>query len=258
MSDILPQMLPPAGSRLVIAGGCGGIGRVLVDRAVAAGIEVTVLDLPAAIATNPRSDIRQIGLDLGDETKVNEAFAAIAAQGDAIDGFVSLAGFSNDPAPLAEMSIDRWDDAIAGNLRSAYLACRAALPLLRRAPGSAIVLVSSGQGVRPIAGFGPYGAAKAGLISLGRSLALENAPDIRVNIVAPGAVRTAFLTGGTARAQRPGEDIDSKADRYASAIPMGRIAEPVDVVDPILFLLGPGARFITGQLLHINGGGLMA
>lgn len=251
------EILPRAGSRLVIAGGCGGIGRVLTERALTLGLEVIVIDLPASIEQHARADVQMLGGDLTDESSVAKIFAEIAQGGAAIDSFVSLIGFANDPGPLGDMAIEQWDRVIAGNLRSVQLTCAAALPLLRKSDAASIVTVSSGQGVRPIAGFGPYGIAKAGVIQLTRALALENAPTVRANVVAPGAVRTAFLTGGTGRPQRAGEAIDDKAARYAAAIPMGRIAEPIDVVDPILFLLGPGARFITGQVVHVNGGGLM-
>ena len=83
-------------------------------------------------------------------------------------------------------------------------------------------------------------------------LAEENAPHIRVNAVAPNAVRTAFLQGGTGRPQDESALLD--LDAYGKALPLGRNAEPEDVVGPVLFLLGPGSAFMTGQVLHVNGG----
>jgi NAD(P)-dependent dehydrogenase (short-subunit alcohol dehydrogenase family) len=103
-------------------------------------------------------------------------------------------------------------------------------------------------------GYGPYSAAKAGLIALTKTLALENAPLVRANAVAPGAVDTAFLSGGTGRAAAPLR-LDPTA--HAAAIPMRRIATADDVSLPILFLCGPGAAYMTGQVLWINGGGHM-
>ncbi|WP_323982194.1 SDR family NAD(P)-dependent oxidoreductase [Novosphingobium aureum] len=239
-------------------GGCGGIGRVLVDRALACGLEVTVLDIAASVAAHPRDDARLIPVDFDDEAAMGATFAEIAGgQGGRIDALVSLIGFTNDPAPVGEVPLGQWDAVQQGNLRAVFVACRAALPWLEASGAGSIVLVSSGQGVRPVPGFAPYGVAKAGLIALGRSLALEHAPVVRTNMVAPGAVRTAFLAGGTGREARAGASIEDKASRYGAAIPMGRIAEPLDVVDPVLFLLGPGARFINGETLHVNGGGLM-
>ena len=83
-------------------------------------------------------------------------------------------------------------------------------------------------------------------------LAEENAPAVRVNAVAPNAVRTAFLTGGTGRPQDEQQLLDLES--YGRSLPLGRNAEPEDIVGPILFLLGPGSAFMTGQVLHINGG----
>ena len=112
---------------------------------------------------------------------------------------------------------------------------------------------ASGLAVRSTAGFGPYSAAKAGVLGLTRSLAIESAPRVRVNAIAPTAVDTAFLRGGTGRSdERAPSQVD--LETYVKAIPLGRVATPEDIVGPILFLLGPAARYMTGQTLHINGG----
>ena len=106
-------------------------------------------------------------------------------------------------------------------------------------------------------GYGPYGASKAGLIALTKSIAMEEAPLVRANAVAPGAVRTAFLEGGTGREGRAkggGTRLDVAA--YVRGVPMGRIAEAEDVVGPILFLLSGASGYMTGQVLWVNGGAL--
>jgi NAD(P)-dependent dehydrogenase (short-subunit alcohol dehydrogenase family) len=102
-------------------------------------------------------------------------------------------------------------------------------------------------------GFGPYSASKAALIALTKAVAVENAPAIRANAVAPAAVDTDFLVGGTGR-----ERTDSHLDResYMKLIPLRRLGLPADVVGPILFLLGPASGYMTGQTLYINGGAL--
>jgi len=110
------------------------------------------------------------------------------------------------------------------------------------------------QYIRP--GFGAYAAAKAGVIALTKTLAIENAPVVRVNAVAPSAVDTAFLRGGTGRSNED-EDIEMDVDAYVNAIPLKRIATPIDIVEPILFLLGTGSGYMTGQVLWINGGAYM-
>ena len=125
--------------------------------------------------------------------------------------------------------------------------------MLRANGGGTIVHTASGlaNNVRP--GFGAYGAAKAGVIALTKALARENGPTIRANCIAPGAVDTEFLKGGTGRPQH-----DHRMDwaTYVKQIPLGRLAEPLDVVGPILFLAGPASRYMSGQTLWINGGAL--
>lgn len=235
--------------RLVILGGCGGIGRDLVSSALAAHHEVTVLDLAASIAQNPPS-APALAVDVMRPETLVDAAAEIGA----IDGFVNLCGFMASPRPVAEYPPALWDELLAGNLTAAYHASRAFAP--RITPGGAMVHVGSGLGHNARPGFGAYAVSKAGIAALTRQLALELAPRIRVNCVAPSAVDTPFLRGGTGRPgadQPPPVDLDA----YAAAIPLRRIARPDDVTGPILFLLGDGAGYITGQVLHVNGGAYM-
>ncbi len=252
----IARLGPPAGARLAVTGGCGGIGRALVAAMLADGLEVAVLDLPASIERHPPPPgVRVIALDATDESAVTAAFADLGRAWQRLDGLVNLAGFARDRIPLADTRAADWEEVIAGNLRSTWLAARAALPLLAQGSASSIVNTASGLAIRSTAGFGPYSAAKAGVLGLTRSLAIECAPAIRVNAIAPTAVDTAFLRGGTGRSdERAASQIDLAA--YVKNIPLGRVATPEDVIGPILFLLGPAARYMTGQVLHINGGQL--
>lgn len=245
-----------AGARIAIVGAAGGIGRVLVDELVAAECRIAALDLPASLSgwEAPR-DVLACPLDATDPAAVDTAFARVAAAFDGLDGLVCLAGFTAPRQSLTELSPDVFDAVVAGNLASAFLCSRGAARLLARGREAAIVLVASGLAVKATPGYGPYAAAKAGVIALTRTLAAELAPSIRVNAVAPGAVDTAFLTGGTGRAERAsGFDRDA----YLKTVPLGRMARPADVTGPIRFLLGPEAAYMTGQTLHVNGGLLMA
>jgi 3-oxoacyl-[acyl-carrier protein] reductase len=245
---------PPAGARLVVTGGCGGIGRALVAAALADGLQIAVLDLPASIERHPPPrGVLAIPLDATNEQAVAGAFAEVGHRWPALEGLVNLAGFARPRIPVADTRAEDWEEVIAGNLRSTWLACRAALPLLGKGNAPAIVNTASGLAVRSTAGFGPYSAAKAGVLGLTRSLAIESAPRVRVNAIAPTAVDTAFLRGGTGRSdERAPSAVD--LETYVKTIPLGRVATPEDVVGPILFLLGPAARYMTGQTLHINGG----
>lgn len=245
---------PQPGTKMVIVGGCGGIGQALVTAALALDLDVTVLDLPASLDRAPPPDgARYRPIDVTDETSVARAFAGL----DGIAALVNLAGFTAGHAQIAELDPARWDEVLRANLTGAYLVARVALPMLRAAATSerpsAIVHAASGLASRAMPGYGPYSAAKAGLIALTKSLAVENAPLVRANAVAPGAVDTDFLRGGTGRAH---EDQRLDVVAYAKSIPLGRIATAADVAGPILFLCGPGAAYMTGQVLWINGGGL--
>jgi 3-oxoacyl-[acyl-carrier protein] reductase len=169
-----------------------------------------------------------------------------------------LAGFSLARQPIAAFDAGEWDSVIAGNLRSTFLTARAALPLLHKGDSPSVVTTASGLAVKSTPGFGPYAAAKAGVISMTKLLAAENAPKVRVNAIAPSAVDTAFLRGGTGRGgDDPSGDAHVDLAAYAATIPMRRIGVVEDVVGPVLFLLGPASGYVTGQTLHINGGLLM-
>jgi 3-oxoacyl-[acyl-carrier protein] reductase len=256
----LLRLAPPEGARVLVTGGAGGIGRGLVAALCAAGCRVAVMDLAASLARHaPPPGVAAIAADLSDEASTAEAFAALSRQWDALEGLVMLAGFSLARQPIARFDAADWDSVIAGNLRSTFLTARAALPMLHRGEAPSVVTAASGLAVKSTPGFGPYAAAKAGVISMTRLLAAENAPKVRVNAIAPSAVDTAFLRGGTGRGgDDPGGAAHVDLAAYAATIPMQRIATVEDVVGPVLFLLGPASGYVTGQTLHVNGGLLMA
>lgn len=237
---------------VAVLGGAGGIGRALVASLRADGVPVAVLDLPTSLARHPVPDgVTAIPCDLADDASLTAAFGALPP---GLDGFVNLAGFMSPRAALADTPDAVLDEVLRANLRGAVLAARSVLP--RMADGGSLVHVASGlaQNIRP--GFGPYAMAKAGMIALTRTLALECAPRLRVNAVCPGAVDTAFLRGGTGRSDESGSTgMDMNA--YVRAIPLARLAQPADVVGPIRFLLGAGSAYMTGQCLWINGGAYM-
>lgn len=233
--------------KIAVAGGCGGIGRALVDEALARGHEPVVLDLPASLERHP-PNVPTVPMDATDIGSVTRAFGAIDGQ---IDAMVNLCGFTRPRERLLDQDEAALQHMLDGNLMAAWRLSRAARPLI--AKGGAMLHVASGLGTRAIDGYGPYALAKSGMIMLVRQLATELAPDIRVNAVAPSAIDTAFLYGGTGRSD---EDQPAQLDieAYTKAVPLKRIGEPRDVVGPILFLISDEARYITGQTLHVNGG----
>lgn len=252
-----PGLRIAGGSRIAVVGGCGGFGRALVDNCLSLGLRVAVLDLPVSIERHhPGGADMAIAVDATVEESVREGFDEISTKWGGLDGLVNLAGFATTPpAPAEDVTAAEWDRVVDGSLRTTFLACRAALPLLRAGRGASIVNMSSGLAFKSRPGFASYSAAKSGVVGLTRSLAIENAPDVRVNAVAPSAAATEFLRGGAhLAAQEQSSTAWMDIDAYVAATPLRRMCEPLDVVAPILFLLGPGSRFITGQTVHVNGG----
>jgi 3-oxoacyl-[acyl-carrier protein] reductase len=253
------RLAPAAGARVVVVGGCGGIGRAVVRACLDCDLRTAVLDLPASLAQFPvPNGVIGLALDASDPKQVAARFAELDALWDGLDAMIHLSGFSPQPTPLDDITPEIWDEVMGVNLRSVYLSARAALPMMRKAGGGSIVTTASGLAINLEKGVSPYAASKAGIIALTKALAKENAPLIRANAVAPSPVDTAFLAGGTGRV--PANSMDSGfaekigLERILTTIPMGRIGVPDDVVGPILFLAGAASRYMTGQVLYVNGG----
>lgn len=247
------------GRRIAVAGGCGGIGRALVAALVQRGAEVAVLDLPQSIAHHGLPPgVSGYEMDARDAETVSGAFEALEGDRPALDGLANLIGFAREKKAVDETPDDLWHEVVDGNLHSAFYVARAAMPLLRRGRDASLVNTSSGLALKPTPGYGPYSVSKAGVLALTRLLAQEGAPLVRANAVAPAAVDTAFLRGGTGRG---GDDAGTTArldvEAYLKTIPLGRMATVDDVIGPILFLLSTDSAYITGQTLHVNGGMLM-
>lgn len=236
---------------LAILGGCGGIGRQLVADAQAAGFEPIVFDLARSIEAHALDGLEMVPVDASDPDDVERAAASLKSP---LNGFVNLCGFVAGDGPLTARSPAEWNEVINGNLNAAFFASRAFAP--RIVKGGAMVQVGSGLGHYARPGYGPYAIAKAGIAAMTRQMAIEMAPDVRVNCVAPSAVDTSFLRGGTGRSDED-EQVRLDIEAYSAAIPLNRIAVPSDVTGPILFLLSVQANYITGQVLHVNGGAFM-
>ncbi len=237
---------------LVLVGGAGGIGRSLANRALNDGWDVTVMDLEKSLLKHPPAKgINTMSIDLTDPPSIDNAFSDFKQ----LTGFVNLAGYMQGLNSIEETTNKDFDEVIDLNLKGAFLVAKKALPLLRVNGGSMVNVVSGlASNVRPK--YGAYGISKAGLINLTKTLALEEAPKVRVNAVGPSAVDTAFLRGGTGRSDE-NEPISLNIENYVKITPLARMAVPEDIVGPIIFLLGSDSRFMTGQTLWVNGGGYM-
>lgn len=242
--------------KLVLVGGCGGIGRSLALEALRQQMDVTILDLPESIERHRVEGVAHFPLDAKDPDSVERAMAQAAQLLGGIDACVNLVGFMAEAQSLASTSLETWQDVIHGNLDAAFYISRSALPFLHRSDRASLVHIASGLGAWARPNFGAYGPAKAGIILLTKQLALENSPSVRVNAVAPGAVDTAFLRGGTGRSdEQKASSLDPVS--YGQVVPLGRIAVPKDIVGPVMFLLSEAAAYMTGQTLHVNGGTYM-
>jgi len=257
MSDsagaVLPAMVPPEGARLVVVGGCGGMGRVLVRAAQEIGLVVAVVDLPRSLEEfPPPEDALPIPCDATDESSVASAFAAIDERWGAVDHVVNFVGFTKERTSVEEMDLAEWQEIVDGCLTSAFLVARHGIPLLRRGEGPTLLNTSSTFGVLVRqSGYGPYASSKAAIINLTRALSTECNPQIRVNAIAPGLIDTEFLAGGTGRERRAG-NLDF--DAVVNELPMRRIGRPEDIAAMALFLASPAAGYVTAQTIHVNGG----
>jgi NAD(P)-dependent dehydrogenase (short-subunit alcohol dehydrogenase family) len=164
---------------------------------------------------------------------------------------VANAGIILTGEHVEELELDAWRRVVDVNLTGAFLTSKAAIPQLREAGEGALILVSSVCGLTASAGFGAYNASKHGVIGLMRTLANELGPDaITVNAVCPGWVRTPMLDASVEDANADPGDLTEFTDMTM----IGRVTEPEEVTDAIVFLASPGARTITGTALPIDGG----
>jgi 3-oxoacyl-[acyl-carrier protein] reductase len=248
-------MIDLAGQVALVTGGSRGIGRAAAVLLARAGADVALtFHTRANEAESAAREIRGLGRrayvgggDLGDPEVAERLLTGIRREFGALDVFVANAGvWPPEEVGLADLSVARWRRTLAANLDSVFFSTRAALGLMRA--GGRVVIVSSTAGQRGEAFHADYAATKGALIALTKSLAVEYAPDIMVNCVAPGWVDTdmslpAFTEENRARIQQ--------------SIPLRRIATAEDVAGPILFLCSPLARHVTGEILNVNGGSVL-
>jgi len=246
----------------VVTGGAGGIGRAVCEGLAAEGAAVAVLDTDeASVAATVDSLRSQPGVraegfvaDVRDAESVRDTMRSVLDRLGGLDVLVTLAGGSlGTPRELAEISAADLDLVVDVNVKGTFLCCQAAVPFMAAAGGGSIVTTSSigGRQPSPVTGV-PYAAAKAAIVGLTKRLAREvGGQGIRVNAVAPGLFLTGRLQGVY--------DAMPEAERreVLDAIPLGRFPELREAVDPILFLAGDEASYLTGVVLDVNGGRFM-
>ena len=236
---------------VIVSGASRGIGRAVARAFAAEGrpvIGTATTEAGAGAIRDALADCpvagRGVVLDVGDQESVDRLFAGLASDGEIPGVLVNNAGIARDGL-LARMKPDMWNEVMNVNVGGIYRMCRAALRPMMRTRAGAIINITSVIGVIGNPGQTNYAAAKAGIIGFSKSLAREVASrGITVNAVAPGFIET-DMTGGLAEEQRA---------RMRDGIPLGRLGRPEDVAAVIAFLASPGAGYITGETIHVNGG----
>ena len=226
---------------LVATGAGSGLGEAVARRFAAGGGRVAVLDLDGGRAEQVAADLPgSIGIacDVSDEDAVAAAVTRTREELGAVNAVAAAAGFA-DNGPLEDWSLERWNRLIGVHLTGTFLIAKHTIPLLREAGDGAIVNFSSI-------------AAKAGISGFTFQLAVELAPEIRVNAIAPGRIRTPMTEG--IYADRGDGDPEEGVRRTLDLIPAGRVGEAADIAATVCFLLSDEAGFITGQTIVQDGG----
>ncbi len=237
---------------VLITGGARGIGRSAALMFARQGATVVVnyrenrraAEIITAELEKLHGDALVMPADLQKRDEVEQMLAMVRRNYGALDVLVNNAGIWV-PTPVLQPDENR-DRTLDINLRGLMNITEAAVPLLKESNG-VIVNVASTAGQRGEAGYSAYAASKGAVISYTKSLAVELAPEVRVNCVAPGWVKTDMTAA--AMAEREAE--------LAAEIPLKRIAEPDDIAEPILFLASSSSRFINGEILNVNGGSVL-
>lgn len=242
------------GRLALITGGARGIGAATVRAMVAAGARVIIADKNVEAAGETARSIDPTGdrvsvepLDVTDRAAIAALAATVEGRHGDISILVNNAGFAGELPLDDDGLVDLWDRMIEVNLTSVMLVTRAFLPSLRRTKGNVVNVSSVAAFVAPQGSYS-YNASKAGVKLLTQTLARQLGPEgIRVNAVGPGTVRTDLT------APRMRRD-PVWTEQVVQRVPLGRIGDPEDIADPIVFLASDWARFVTGTVLVADGG----
>jgi meso-butanediol dehydrogenase / (S,S)-butanediol dehydrogenase / diacetyl reductase len=234
-----------------VTGGARGIGLAIARWFLGAGWRVALIDIDretldrAVVALNAPDDCVALHADVSVPEQVNLAFESIAQRWARLDALVNNAGVALFK-PLLDTSFEDWSKVMATNLNGPFLCSQAALPLMRKHSGAAIVNIASISGLRASTLRVAYGTSKAALMHLTRQQAVELGHlGIRVNAIAPGPVDTLMAKQVHTPAIRAG---------YHAAIPQNRYGTPEEIAAAVGFLCSAGASYVNGQTLAVDGG----
>ena len=237
---------------IYITGASAGIGYATAELCLRKGATVIITGRDKENLKNAEKQLLNISsnviahnVDVSNESQITHSLEDVYKSCGTIDGLVNNAP-SIHTGKIIDLDLPAWKTNFKANLDAVFLTTKTVLPWMIEAKKGAIVNVASVVGLKGVAYMSAYGAAKAGLINFSRASAIEAAPHVRVNCVIPGAV----LTPATERAI-PAKEM---MDQTIKTIPLKRIAQPIELAHPIVFLLGSEASFITGASLVVDGG----
>ncbi|HUA71141.1 MAG TPA: SDR family NAD(P)-dependent oxidoreductase [Solirubrobacteraceae bacterium] len=240
-----PLSTAPSRRRVIVTGAAGGIGRAIVRALAHSGCTVAACDAPGVPVDGVSGAALSASFDVRDSEAVSEGVARVIAELGGCDAVVANAGSVDTINRSEQFSDEEWRKDIETNLDGAFYLSRAAFGSLAASGDGRVVLISSvaaESGVRRQVG---YGASKAGLIGMARTLAAEWAGrGIRCNVVMPGFVATPKALAMPARIQ----------ESAITRIPLGRFAQPEEIAGVVSFLLSPAAAYLNGALLRVDGG----
>ena len=238
------------GQVAIVTGGGSGIGAATAVLLAAEGAAVAVADIMCEAGQEVVELIRSAGgralfleTDVADPAQVATMVDRTVEAFGALHILFANAGHGGHDVPLTEWTDEMWREVIDINLSGVFYCCRKAVPAIRASGGGAIVLTSSVAGIQAMPLNCAYSATKAGVIMLAHTLVPEVGPEIRVNVVAPGVIRTPMT-----------EFYDVPFDQYAQEIPLGRVGTADDVAQAVLYLVSDEAAYVSGSVLTIDGG----
>ena len=234
------------GKVAIVTGAAGALGRAVTGQLVERGASVVAVDV------EPMTERRTVAAVEGDVSVAATAESAVSVARERFGGLDLLVCNAGQIVwkPIVETTEEEWDRVQSVNAKGTFLFCRAAIPAMREHGGGAIVCTASISGVAGLPLQSAYSASKGAIVQLTRQLAVELAPDIRVNAVAPGAIDTPFLH----RLLQSSDDPAGLAAAIAADHPLQRIASADEVARTIVFLASGAAAFVTGAILPVDGG----